>query len=1148
MAAHPNRVVIFNEMFSIKRHIALLALLHFGLSALAQQGVEGIKSANLKDADVSLATSHDPASELANFELLPGYQVNLFASEPMFANPVHMMWDSRGRLWVACSWAYPQLKPGEKANDKIIILEDTDNDGKADKSTVFADGLYLPTGIELANGGCYVAQSPDVFFLKDTDGDDVADSKTTALTGFGIEDSHHSISAWRRGPGGWIYFQEGIFLHTQVETQHGVVRNFNGGVYQYNPRTQKLKMFVRGTGGNPWGHVFDRWGQSFMVNNPRIMYLSPASGNSGQAARIRPLISTEKQCGGDLVTGTHLPDEIQGQLLTGRFKSRTVVRYEFIEDGAGFSANVLPPLISSKHPNFRPVDCKIGPDGAVYVADWYNSIINHAQHDFRDSRRDHEHGRIWRITHKDRPLVKKPKLVGESIPVLLDHLKSPNTWTRHQARKELSEHDPETVLEAAEAWVETLNPADADHDGHLVEAMWTCQNVERSSEFILKRVINAKDGRARSAGARVLRYWHPSLPDPVGMIAKLAVDPFPRTRMEAVLSAGFIPKTEAFTAALNVLDHEQDTFIATALSQTVKALEPFWQPKLESGELRFAKPEHRDFASRSGGLGFEERLGDFLRNRRPNGVEIAEIKALFIAEAKGKQVQTVYRSLTSRRSRLSRDSRLALLEGLAAVGRKGGQSLGGRIRSLIPKLATQDDAIAAAVAANLGVWGAVEAGDRLVEILSDQARSIALRMAAAEALGDLGETRFRDVLQQLASTGDLKTRYIAIPALAKADLLSAAGATAVVLGEDPGDADPAALVAIFLQRERGASLLLKELKADTLHPLAVERVATYHRRTGQLPKSLVSIFAPSASLSLSQALLREKRNALTADVEEKGDPVRGEMIFRRQSSACAVCHGIGSVGPSIGPNLVAVGAAADTEYIVEAILLPNRSIAEHYDNAMFMLHNGTVQTGVISHQSEKEVVIRDSTQAGNEIRIPTASVRRIKRMASLMPEGLADQLKSRQEFLDLAKFVSRLGRPGPYANDESPVLRKWRVISEEQPGTIPDEDAFWMPAYSMVNGELPAADLDLGNIIYARGFVEILVPGSVVFDLNSSKGLRLWIDGQKVEDLSVPFEFNRGRKALTFAIDRKQRGPVGLRVQFTNAPGSSAKFKPEGGI
>jgi putative heme-binding domain-containing protein len=1132
----------------MKQIILAISLIALTGTTFAQQGAEGIKTANLKDADVSLMNNHDPASELANFDLLPGYQVNLFASEPMFANPIHMMWDSRGRLWVACSWAYPQLKPGEKANDKIIILEDTDNDGKADKSTVFADGLYLPTGIELANGGCYVGQSPDVFFFKDTDGDDVADVKEVALTGFGIEDSHHSISAWRRGPGGWIYFQEGIFLHTQVETQYGVVRNFNGGVYQFNPRSQELKMFVRGTGGNPWGHVFDRWGQSFMVNNPRIMYLSPASGASSEPARVESLIATEKQCGGDLASGTHLPKEMRGQLFTCRFKSRTIVRYEFIDDGAGFSANVLPPLIASKHPNFRPVDCKIGPDGAVYVADWYNSIINHGQHDFRDARRDHHHGRIWRITHKERPLVKKPKLFGESIGTLLDHLKSPNTWTRHQARKELSERDSGKVLKAAEAWVAKLDPAAAGYDGHLVEAMWACQNVESPSESILKKVVNAKDGHARSAGARVIRYWHDSLSDPVDMIAKLAADPFPRTRMEAALAAGFIPKSEAFTAALNVLDHEQDKFIATALSQTVNALEPFWQPMLQSGELKFAKPEHRNFANRSGGLGFEERLKEFLRNRKPSARELAEVQAQFVAQAKSKQLQSVYRSLTSKKSNLPRESQLALLEGLVEIGRKGELSLGRKIRSLIPKLASKDDAIAAAVAANLGAWKATDAGDPLLKLLRDETRSASVRKAAAEALGSLEQTTFVEALRKRAATGAMRDRYIATYGLAKADLLDAAVATAAILTDDPGAADPAELIAQFLQWGKGPGLLLKEIKADQLHPEAVAKVAAYHRRTGQLPKALARILAPAAPKSLSQQLLREQRAQLTADVIRHGDPVKGELIFRRQSSACAVCHGIGSVGPAIGPNLVAVGAAAGPEYMVESILEPNKAIAEHYENVMLSLNDGSVQSGVITHQSEKEIVLRDSVVAGNEIRISVSSVRKQKQMASLMPEGLADQLKSRQEFLDLAKFVSLLGQPGPYANDESPVIRKWRVVPEERPGTIPDEDAFWMPAYSMVNGELPAADLDRGDVVYARGFATILAGGQVKLDINNSKGLRLWIEGKEIQELNAPIRFTKGRKTLTFAIDRKVRGNIGLRVQLATAADSSAKFKPEGGI
>ncbi len=1137
-----------NRITTMKTTLACISTsLLLAVSALAQQGAKGIKAANIKDADLALMNDHDPASELANFTLMDGYRANLFAAEPMLANPVHMIWDSRGRLWVACSWAYPQLKPGEKADDKIIILEDTDNDGRADKSTVFADGLYLPTGIELANGGCYVAQSPDVFFFKDTDGDDVADVKEVALTGFGIEDSHHSISAWRRGPGGWIYFQEGIFLHTQVETQHGVVRNFNGGVYQYNPRTQELRMFVRGTGGNPWGHVFDRWGQSFMVNNPRIMYLSPASGAGSEPNRVAPLISTEKQCGGDFATGTHLPEEIRGQLLTCRFKSRTIVRYEFIEDGAGYSVNVLPTLIASKHPNFRPVDCKIGPDGAVYVADWYNSIINHAQHDFRDPRRDHDHGRIWRITHRDRPLVRKPKLVGEPVGTLLGHLKSPNAWTRHQARKELSERDPDEVLKAAEAWAAELDPSEPGRDGHLVEALWTCQNVERPSEAILRLVLDSKDGRARSAVARILRYWHGSLSDSVGLIARLADDPFPRARMEAVLSAGFIPKAEAFSAALHVLDHERDKFIDAALSQTVKALEPHWKPALQDGGLAFAKPSHREFAERSGGVAFDQRLSAFLKNRAPDANQLAEFKAQFVREAEADHVRSAFRSLTSRRSRLPRESRLVLLEALEQVGRKGDVQLGKRPPALSTQLAGSDDALVAAVAANIGAWKMTGSGEDLLAVLRDESRSRPVRIAAAESLGSLGQTRLLEALRTMSHSEDLYSRHLATFGLTEADLLDAADSLAAILTEDPGDTDPSELVARFLRTRSGPGILLKALEPAGLHPQAVAKVADFHRRTGRLPRQLAGIFAPAVSGSLSQQLKRENREKLTADVVRLGDPANGERIFRRPSSACAVCHGIGSVGPSIGPNLVAVGAAADPGYMVESILEPNKAIAEHYENVMLTLEDGTVRTGVIAHKSEREIVLRDSTVPGAEIRVALSQVSRQSPMASLMPEGLADQLKSRREFLDLARFLSLLGRPGAYENDESPYLRKWRVVAGES-GKLPDEDAFWLPAYSLVNGELPAADLGEGDVVYVRGFVSMLVAGAVKLDINNAQGLRLWVDDQPVVDLAASLELRKGRRVFTFAVDRKARGNVGLRVLLTAPEGSRARFQPEGGI
>ncbi|MBL9189650.1 MAG: HEAT repeat domain-containing protein [Opitutaceae bacterium] len=1131
----------------MKRLFFTFALLVSPSAALAQTE-PAIKIANLQDADLSLMSNHDPEVERANLDLLPGYDVNLFAAEPMLANPTHMVWDSRGRLWVTCSWAYPQLKPGAVANDKIIILEDTDGDGRADKSTVFADGLYIPTGLELANGGCYVAQSPDLFFFKDTDGDDVADVKEVALTGFGIEDSHHSIHAYRRGPDGWIYFQEGIFLHTQVETQHGVVRNFNGGVYQFNPRSGELRVFAKINVGNPWGHVFDRWGQSFLVDNPRVGYLSPSTGNSGERLKLVQLLSTEKQCGGDLASGSHLPPEILGQLLTCRFKSRTVVRYEFIEDGAGFSANVLEPLVKSRHPNFRPIDCKIGPDGAIYVADWYNPIINHAQHDFRDPRRDDNRGRIWRITAKNRPVVKKPHIAGASIPALVDHLRSPEDWNRHQARLELSGRDPGEVARELERWVGRLDPTDPHHDHHLVEAMWAYQNIDRPNEAILTRVLEAKDGHARAAGARTLRYWQAHLSDPVALIARAARDSFPRVRMEAVLSAGFVPKAEAFPAALAALDFPKDAAIDLALAQTVSALGPYWRPALAAGKLEFAQPGHREFALRDAGVGFEKRLADFLARDNHSPGELVEIKAKLTAERNGPQLRLVVDALIDRRRPKSRAIMVGLLDALHDVARGGEVKPDPGISRLQRLLANTDAAIAAATARALGAWKANAAAPELLALIRDGKRPGGVRAAAAQALAELERPESVAELRSLAASGDIESRYFAVRGLTVADLAGAGTIAATLLGEDPGKADPAGLVSAFLLRDRGPEILTKALADRAPHPAVAAAVSDFHRRTGQLPAALAQRFHVTAAASLSAALLQENRPALTADVERHGDPVRGERIFRRPTAACIACHAIGTVGPAIGPNLVAVGAGAETSYVVEAILEPNKSIAEHYETTMITTRDGTVRVGVIAAKGEQEIVLRDPADGGKELRIPVPTIREIKTMDSLMPAGLVDQLQSRQEFLDLARFVSLLGRPGPYANDESPVIRKWQIAAAPGLAAPPVDEARWTTAYSYVSGDLHVSDLDAGNAIYARGRVQVQVAGPVRLKLNSPAGLRLWIDGREITDLADPITLGRGQSAFTFRIDQSLRGPAGLRVELATAPGSPAKFQPVGGI
>src|SRR5262249_48857492 len=210
----------------------------------------------------------DGEAAIKQMTVAKGMKVNLFADEKMFpelAKPVQMAWDTKGRLWVAAWPTYPHWRPGEEMNDKLLILKDTDGDGKADKCTVFADHLHCPTGFEFSGGGVLVAEAPDLMFLKDTDGDDRADVRLRVLHGLDSADTHHTANSFALDPGGALYFQEGTFHHTQVETPYGpALHNVNAGVYRYEPRTQKFEAYVTYGFANPHGHVWDYWGQDIV--------------------------------------------------------------------------------------------------------------------------------------------------------------------------------------------------------------------------------------------------------------------------------------------------------------------------------------------------------------------------------------------------------------------------------------------------------------------------------------------------------------------------------------------------------------------------------------------------------------------------------------------------------------------------------------------------------------------------------------------------------------------------------------------------------------------------------------------------------------------------------------------------------------------
>lgn len=581
-----------------------------------------------------------PEEEVTAFSPAEGFEANLFASEELgVVKPVQFSWDEKGRLLVACSPMYPHLEPGRKSGDYILICEDTDGDGRADKSWKFAENFTMVQGVEPGDGGVYVCDFDRLTWLRDTDGDGKADVRKVIYTGFGTGDTHQLINSISHGDDGCLWFTQGLHNLARVETPYGIVRLERAGLWRLNPRTMRLERYFNNhaAGMNCWGVAFDDFGQIFHKSGDRpagywsVPGLIPLEKPDDYDAIGAILQTNPKTTALEFIGTAAMPDDLQGHALVAGFMGSVIDAFGLTDDGAGFKSAPARRLIASKTEAFRPVDVSVGPDGAIYVCDFYNPIIGHYQTSFRDPARDHSHGRIWRITAKGRPTVKPPDLASMDAGQLLEQLASTERWTRNQAKRLLGDLPENMAGPALRNWfTASANKPETQIREVLCVAQAHGWPAGSGAGDALALLAKSPDFRLRAYAARAAG----DLPDGEAVCQNLITDPHPRVRLCAVVALAQKPSMAAALIIARALDLPRDRFLDYALTQAFRYI----LTTVPADQIAFETPTHREFALQAAGGALEE---------KPAGQIIFETICLNCHQAGGKGLDGIYPPLTA---------------------------------------------------------------------------------------------------------------------------------------------------------------------------------------------------------------------------------------------------------------------------------------------------------------------------------------------------------------------------------------------------------------------------------------------------------------------------------------------------------------------
>lgn len=456
-----------------------------------------------------------------------------------------------------------------------------------------------------------------------------------------------------------------------------------------------------------------------------------------------------------------------------------------------------------------------------------------------------------------------------------------------------------------------------------------------------------------------------------------------------------------------------------------------------------------------------------------------------------------------------------------------------------------------------GQWNVSSAFNSLKSIATNAGTSFEVQTSALLSMARIAPDKAKSLLSKFAQAGhSFHKRSTAIRVLSRIDVEAAANLAAKAL-VDAGERDlPVTILDGFLDREGGSKVLAAAVEVNPPQGDVAKLALRHMYSIGRTDKELSDVLSKIAGIAGDpKPPTKAELAALVVEVNEHGDPARGERVFRRNDLSCMKCHAVSKAGGQIGPDLSAIGASSPLDYVVMSVLDPDQSIKEAYTTRVVVTTAGRIHQGLVADRTANALVLKDAT--GKQTSIPIGDIEDEVEGKSLMPKGLV-KFMTHAEFIDLAKFISMLGKPGDYAIRTTQRMQRWRLLADppqELIDEVPTLSSFedlvlrsksWLPVYAKVNGELPLEEMITRNsqpVVYLQGELNVSKSGMIQGTLNSAQGVQLWLDDEQLEP-GETFEKNleAGVHAFTLRIDSNARQADAVKLEFNRLDGSKAEF------